>query len=621
MKVSGSDLLERNLAAYRAISPDGASLIENSETDFEIIPTSSEFPTLKSGNVLLHSSRDPWTEAKRQLAELKKGDEERAFLFFGAGLGYSVLHSLEFEKLICVWMEPFPGILKIAFSLSDFSESISNGRLRIFLPPYEETSFYEGFKGISGLPVSFIPHRGSLQWNPEKYQELRFLSEAFFHKKDVNTATLTRFEKVWTSNFLRNLPELSELAPIAELFGVCDSRVDVVVCGAGPSLSRSLEDLKRFRDNFVLIAVDTALLVLQKAGVDPDLVFSVDPQPLNSKYLEGYEGNAKFVFDPTTSYHSLRMSYHTGENFVTSSPFPWIKILQNSLEGEIGTLDFGGSVSTNASSLGEKMGARALLFVGQDLSFPGTLAHCKGAILEERLNYLESRTFRRELHNFKQMSALPVKWADSLDGGKIRTNEKLLIFKKWFEERTKDRPWRNMGKEGVRLEGVPSDSFSAWYEKNPSDSELVSRVRNSLKGPHARRTDRKRILEELKTILSQLREFRTQVNKGEKLSQRIYRLIQDGEKDKPSIQAALREISAIDDSVSSKKGLTEFLGMSLQRVILAITEGYETELSLEEKKNERLAIAKKSVLLYTGLKEATDTNLRLLGKAWIRISP
>lgn len=619
MKEARSDLLQKNLAALRVFAPEAASDIENSRLDLEFSPNATDYPSLKIGNILLHSARDPWTEAKRQLADLKKEDEERAFLFFGAGLGYSILHALEFEKIICVWMEPFPGIVKAAFSVSDFSEFISSGKLRIFLAPYEESAFYEGFKGISGLPVSFIPHRGSLQWRPEEYQELRFLAETFFHKKDVNTATLTRFEKVWTGNFLRNLPELVLLRPIRELFTLCDSKVDAVICGAGPSLSSSLEEIARFRDNFILIAVDTALLVLQKAGIDPDLVFSVDPQPLNSKYLEGYAGNAKFVFDPTTSYHSLRMPFLKKGNFVTSSPFPWIKILESAFGGDLGTLDFGGSVSTNATSLAEKMGARALLFIGQDLSFPGSLAHCKGAVLEERLNFLETRKFRREHHNFRQMTALPAKWVESVSEQRLRTNEKLLIFKKWFEERVKDRPWRNLGKEGAKLEGISGESFASWYEKNPADTGAVSKVREFISGRENTNSYGYDVRSDLGNIRFELKEFLIQVKKGEKLSEKIYRLIKEGEKDKPGIQSALRDIASIDEAVGSKKGLTEFLGMSLQRVILAITEGYETELSLEEKKNERLAIAKKSLLLYSGLKETTEMNLRLLHRSLVRM--
>ncbi|TGK07434.1 DUF115 domain-containing protein [Leptospira semungkisensis] len=620
MNEFSSELLEKNLEALRSFAPEAADRIRSSSQELELIQTNAGLPTLKIGSIYLHSSRDPWTESVRQLAELNKGDEERAFLFFGAGLGYSIRHALEFDKIICVWMEPFPEIMRYAFSTYDFSGSIKSGKLRVFLPPYEEAAFYEGFKGISGLPVSFIPHRGSLQWKKDEYQELRFLAETFFHKKDVNTATLTRFEKVWTGNFLRNLPELANLEPIRELFGICKSKVDVVVCGAGPSLYLSLQELKEYRENFLLIAVDTALLILQKVGIDPDIVFSVDPQPLNSKYLEGYIGKAKFVFDPTTSYHSLRMPYIEKKQYMTSSPFPWIKLIEEAVPGGLGSVDFGGSVSTNATSLAEKMEARSILLLGQDLSFPGTQAHCKGAILEERLNFLESRKFRREHHNYKQMTALPAKWVESVRGSKLRTNEKLLIFKKWFEERQKDRPWRNLGKDGAKLEGINNANFADWFRENPSDVSAIHEVRNTIQSSKGLGVDRENVLQSLRKVYKELKEFKVQVSAGEVLSKKIYTLIQKGEKDKESIRVALNEISSIDDSISSKKGLTEFLGISLQRVILAITEGYDTELTLEEKKNERLSIAKKSLLLYSGLKTATEMNIRLLSKSLARFT-
>ncbi|EQA44622.1 PF01973 family protein [Leptospira broomii serovar Hurstbridge str. 5399] len=621
MKELRSDLLDKNLKSLGKISPEIAQEIRSSYIEAELVQTPSGQPSLKIGSTLLHSSREPVTEVMRQLDSLKKGDEDRVFLFFGSGLGYSVQYALGFDKVVCVWMEPFPGMIKLAFSLHDYSGELENDRLRIVLSPFDEASLYAGLKGVSGLPVSFIPHRGSLQWNAVAYQEPRFLAETYFHKKDVNTATLTRFEKVWTGNFLRNLPELLHLHPIRSLFELCQSKIDIIVCGAGPSLSHSLSDLKRFRESFILIAVDTALLILQKAGIDPDLVFSVDPQSLNSKYLEGYTGDSAFVFDPTTSYHSLRLPSVAKGGFFTSSPFPWIKLIELNLDGGIGSLDFGGSVSTNATSLAEKMGARSLLLLGQDLSFPGTLAHCKGAILEERLNFLERRKFRREFHNHKQMTALPAKWVESETGKSLRTNEKLLIFKKWFEERKKEIPWRNLSSEGARLESIPFIGISDWFNQNPVDLKFVQDIRNSIKRirnskPLLRSMD---LLEDLKRISIELREFLKEVQRGEDLSRKIYTLIGDGGRERDSIQSSLREIARVDELVASKKGLTEFLGTSLQRVILSITEGYETDLTLEEKKNEQLAIAKKSVLLYEGLRSATQLNIRLLGKSIFRI--
>nr|WP_016756838.1 6-hydroxymethylpterin diphosphokinase MptE-like protein [Leptospira santarosai] len=625
------------------------------------LPVSMEIKTSKTGHpvliadgIALHSLIDPITESKRLLVGLKKEDEERVFLFFGAGIGYVVQESLKFKNLTAVWMEAEPAVIRYALSLFDYSEFLESGRLRILLAPILEDDLYAAFCGISGFPISFIPHRGSNQWKKDSYQELRLISEGFFHKKDVNISTLVRFEKIWTRNFIFNLPELARMQPIGSLFGLCKGKADILVCGAGPSLILSLEDIRTYRKNLILIAVDTALTVLWNAGIDPDLFFSVDPQALNTKYLEGYNGNAKIVFDPTSSYHSLRLPGKFKKGFFTSSPFPLIKILSSKPEEEIGAVDFGGSVSTNSVSLAEKMEARNILLVGQDLSFPNKLAHCKGAVLEERLNHIESRKLRREYHNHKQMTALPVKRTRSIRGEEIRTNEKLLIFKKWFEEHPKKNPWFNFGKDGVILEGIPNADFSEYMQKNECDLEFVRSIKYKIhnianvfefdspekESAFEGKSDRvsaeykvesevsiqnttvgktpsntqERILSELKVLFEQLKGFSEKVTRGRILSARLYSQIQAEDKFKDQILKHLKEMDRIDEEVSSRKGLTEILGMSIQRTVLMITEGYEGGLSLEEKKNERLGIAKKSLLLYQGLEDACKLHSKLIGK-------
>ncbi|WP_082281227.1 motility associated factor glycosyltransferase family protein [Leptospira kirschneri] len=633
-------------------SSDSISQVSTFSSSLEIKTSKTGHPVLIAEGIALHSLMDPITESKRLLEGLKKEDEERVFLFFGAGIGYVVQESLKFKNVTAVWMEVVPEVLRYALSIFDYSDFLESGRLRILLSPILEEDLYSAFRGISGFPISFIPHRGSNRWKKDSYEELRFISESFFHKKDVNISTLTRFEKIWTRNFISNLPQLTSMQPIRSLFEICKGKADILVCGAGPSLILSLNDIKTYRKNLILIAVDTALMVLWNFGIDPDLVFSVDPQVLNTKYLEGYNGNAKIVFDPTSSYHSLRLPGEFKNGFFTSSPFPLIRILSSKPEEEIGVVDFGGSVSTNAVSLAEKMKARNILLVGQDLSFPNKLAHCKGAVLEERLNHVESRKLRREYHNHKQMTALPVKKAVSIRGGEIRTNEKLLIFKKWFEEHPKKSPWFNFGKDGVVLDGIPNMDFSKYIQENECDLKFVESIRNQIlfisekerlesdflnykshfsqayvsetnsfskneddvAQNFSRFISKKKILSELNVLSDQLKGFIEKVTQGRILSERLYFQVKEENRFKDQILKNLKEMDRIDEEVSSRKGLTEILGLSIQRTVLMITEGYEGGLTLEEKKNERLGIAKKSFLLYQGLEEACKLHSKLILK-------
>lgn len=81
MKELRSDLLDKNLKSLGKISPEIAQEIRSSYIEAELVQTPSGQPSLKIGSTLLHSSREPVTEVMRQLDSLKKGDEDRVFLF------------------------------------------------------------------------------------------------------------------------------------------------------------------------------------------------------------------------------------------------------------------------------------------------------------------------------------------------------------------------------------------------------------------------------------------------------------------------------------------------------------------------------------------------------------
>jgi hypothetical protein len=582
--------------------------IEESEMDELLLEESkTKIPILKIDNQYLHSKHDPIKEANRFATELPNDGRERIYLYIGAGLGYIVQESLNRENLTQCWLESDSRIIKIALSLFDYSPYLKSQQLQILIQPISEDDLYETFKGKSTTPVTLVPHRASFQWKEKNYQAIKFLCEKFFHKKDVNLATLVRFEKIWTKNMILNLPSLTKLHPVSRLFGIAKKCNILVVC-AGPSLTESLPDILKYRNSFLLIAVDTALAILEAAGIEPDLIYSVDPQALNSFYLEGYNGRGKLVIDPTSTYLSLRLNIGPRQGFFSSSPFPFIKILDEISENEIGEIPYGGSVSTNAIALARLMEAENIYITGQDLAFSHNLAHAKGAILEERLNHLETRKFRREKHNHFQLTALPKLWEISLDDKKIHTNEKLVIFRNWFQENAKDTI--NLTKSGLKIEGLKNSNFQNEFgrqfrkqEENSSALNLKEKI-DSICKEDKTWAKPKALENSLKELHTQLKDFLPQVEKGFKLSTLIFKNIESGSENPEYLSNKIQEMNLIDELVSNRKNLNEILSTSLQRVIFSVTEGYEANLTSQERENERLGIAKKSVLLYEGLRNS-----------------
>lgn len=606
------------LKNLEALPESLATQLRNAAAPYPLELAKSGAYTWKLDNTYIHSQHDPIKEALRLSKEVPNDGEKRIFMLFGAGLGHIVPFLLEIKQSTVIWIEPFDFILKEALSLRDFSESISENRLIPILAPISESSFSEAMKGKATYPITFLPHRGSLQWKEKEYTELRYSAEQLFHKKDVNIATLTRFEKIWAKNIIFNLPEISKLLPVNHLFGLAEGG-KVLVAGAGPSLFHSIPKIREYRNHFILLAVDTALPILSEFDLEPDLVFSVDPQILNSQYLENYSGKALLIFDPTSTYASLRLKKGPRVCFLTSSPFPLLRLVSKDPNLEIGSIPFGGSVSTNACSLGTLMGAKTY-FVGQDLAFTEELAHAKGAIMEERLNFKESRYFRRELHNYRQLFALPQKKVKGASGETWITNEKMLIFKKWFEDHAKDNDWCNLTYQGAELEGIPSATFDSSF--NVEDIAVASKARASLES--IAQNDKtlippKALLLNLENSISGLDSFEKPIAKGLEISRRLYRQIDLDQIDHKRFQTDLRVIELLDEEIASKKGLNETLSLGIQRVILTVTENYEGSLTPKEKEIPQLGIAKKSVVLYEGLFDATKRLKKQMRRILFRI--
>ncbi|TGK96360.1 DUF115 domain-containing protein [Leptospira brenneri] len=600
---------------------------KNSETkiSYELTKSKTGDPTLELDGVWIHSRFDPKKEAERFATELPHDGSERIYLLFGAGLGYIIPFLMERKNITTIWMEPNSFFIRESFRIFDFSKSFLEGKLILITGEGMEDQLSEAVKGKGTHPISFVPHRGSWQWKEDEYLRLKYTAEQMFHKKDVNLATLTRFEKIWAKNICYNLPELSKFRPVSDLFGIA-KEISIVVCGAGPSLSESIPEIIKFRKQFLLLAVDTAVPILTSFGAEPDLIFSVDPQALNSQYLEDYSGEAILVFDPTSTYISLRLEKGPNKGFVTSSPFPLIGLLERTGSDEIGSVPFGGSVSTNAASLATLMGAKSVYLVGQDLSFTKGLAHSKGAVLEERLNYLESRKFRREKHNYKQLFALPRKQVKGNQEEIYITNEKMLIFKKWFEDHAKENPWINLTRFGAKLEGIPHSEFSNEFSNDEFETKnqtnLVQSVRNqihSLLQNEISFFNQDQLVSEIKSTTEALLNFVTTVKRGLTVSRRIYNQIQKNQINPKTFSEDIKQMDSIDEQVSGKKGLNEILSLGIQRVILTITEGYDDHLSVEEKENAQLGVAKKSLLLYEGLYESVRTTKRMLTKSLYRM--
>ena len=200
---------------------------------------------------------------------------------------------------------------------------------------------------------------------------------------ELATPFIQRKHKWLEPKYLARLAENEALvardADVAELFSRIPGQ-KIVIAGAGPSLANQYSWLREKRDQFLLIAVDTALRSLSAAGVVPDVVVSQDFSP--TLFQNAFSGLPFNQFS-----HSILVYFPL---VATKIPENWpgkrmVAYTQDAVYRDIcekyprAELFSSGSVIHPAVDLAVKMGGKQLYLCGADFSFNKNQSHVSGA--------------------------------------------------------------------------------------------------------------------------------------------------------------------------------------------------------------------------------------------------
>lgn len=601
------ELFEKNIAALRVKDRTLASITENAPDDGSIAIVEGKngpVPEIVIGGkaVALHSRIDPIKEAARFASEIHPGEFD---LFIVAGFGFAyhledLLRRVGSDAVVLV-VEKSPLLIKKACEYRDLADLFSDSRFILLLSPSED-DIARALQGKSTRRTAFLLHRGSHQADVEFYSNVLRIARSYLSTKDVNIATLAKFEKTWTQNIARNAGYLADL-PRARFFYGAFEGVPAIVAAAGPSLSESIDFIRKNTARALIVAVDTSYRILRKHGIEPHFCVTVDPQSVNARYFEGNTpSKTVLVADPSS--HPSVFKLFKGRIVRAGTAFPMMKWIDE-ICGEGGEIAHGGSVSTNAYDFAKRLGASPVVLVGQDLAFTGGYAHARGSYLDDQVHLRTERFFTAEMFNRRQLTALPKIFIDGIRGGRVHTNQKMMIFLSWFERRN-DPSLVNATVNGARMKGVAhvddtavdlGEAKDLWnildavYEKAKREQQS-SKVRPLLEEKCAKlRAD----VEELLPVLDRA------VRLSEDLAEQTASVNRDGAK----VAYILKKLDEADRAIESKKKTTDMIGLTIQKVVHTIMEGHDLD-EEEGKMSSDEKIARRSLYLYRGLQEGAE---------------
>jgi len=336
--------------------------------------------------IYIHSPYDPQREAEQYAeGQLREAGSGNFTVFFGMGLGFGmqeVLSRLPAENRVLVF-EPHFELFYLAFCHVDLStllthnqttvtcDSSIQGAMMMYMNMFELATF-SGVQFFSNPAFEVLPQAPAFD---EFAQRIRYEMTAI----SGNIQTLMVMGEMQQTNIILNFPEILDNPPFQHLIKRFSGRPAVIV-SAGPSLEKNVQLLTELDERALIIAVDTSVRPLLAAGITPHAVVTGDPQELNSRHLRGIDlPETYLIAEPQSPIASLRG--WTGPKFICSfhdNLMQWV----DRVLGDRGHVLVWGSVAVMAYDVAVKIGADPIVFVGQDLSFPGGRTYTSGTFFE-----------------------------------------------------------------------------------------------------------------------------------------------------------------------------------------------------------------------------------------------
>lgn len=353
--------------------------------------------------------------------------------------------------------EPSVEVFEECCEQSDISDILEDKRVRFYIPDvtdsiedimkknlqYSDFTFTE-FCILPGYDILFH----------EECEEFQNLIIERLRDEAVKKGTSLSFQRVIPRNTLYNMKHTIRTRNIGQireaLEGYPLEDIPAVIVCAGPSLDKNIQELKKIQGRALIIVVDAALRAVMRAGIHPDLVCTVDPNPPERFFTDLDLCGLTWCCENASKPEIIRKY---GERVYYFGYFEkgWNQMISEMLGYGFPVLPTGGSVSSIAFAMALYFGFRKIVFMGQDLAFTGGKSHTSGieGALGDNDKYIKSRCLME---------------VEGIDGTMLQTDFQMWYYKQWFEKAIRDGGDRmrviDATEGGAKIEGTENMKMS-----------------------------------------------------------------------------------------------------------------------------------------------------------------
>ncbi len=399
-------ILERNLEAIGRCSPATAQSVRtaSAHAGLEWVCADDGRWSASLDGRWLASKRRPWDEAQRFAAGLDP-TEAGAAVVTGFGVGHHVeaMCAVMGRGGVVLCYEPDVSLLRAVFERVDCSAWIASCNLAIMTDEHDASAIstvLQGVESVVALGIKVFAHQPS---QPRLGQGGSVFCAAFTSViSAMKTSVVTTLMQTETTlrNLLANADWYSSAPGAGDLVGCASGRPAVVV-SAGPSLARNLHLLGEdgVRDRVVIIAVQTVLKPMLKAGIKPHFVVAVDYHEISKRFYEGLSAS---------DVEGITLLCDPKANPVICETYPGaVRLLHDGvLHGLLGehsghdtaSVPPSATVAHLAYTSARLMGCDPVILIGQDLGYSDGVYYGTGAAIHE--------VWAGELNSFRTLETL-----------------------------------------------------------------------------------------------------------------------------------------------------------------------------------------------------------------------
>lgn len=600
-----NSIFQKNISALQVRNSSLAyKILAHIPTDIpELIQENGAYNLLYKGK-LVHNKISPLGEAK-EIFSMAQNTPVSIHLVYGLGLGYlfQVVSANSIGTVILY--EPDLTILKIVFTLVDFSNDILKQNV-YFSDNFDEVSEIVYKKsGMKNFP-ELLSLTSAQEFDPNGFGDfVRKLKNAIgAFSLDLRYTK----EKFYPSlkMLINNIPKLMYEIPLARFKDVYQGKTALVV-SAGPTLDRNIETIKKYRDRFVLFVVGTALKALETNGIKPDFLCIIETYD-SSKQIAGIDlSGVNFITEPYSNpklrdFKFKQIFSHIAANVPINHL--WSEITGENIEEYWSK----GTVSYTALNSARLLGCSKIILVGQDLAYIEGQCYSKDSAYKDLVCGVNPEIGRWEImaKDFEKFADAISNNADKekrktaaqrrlknlnaslylvkgISGDMIPTESVYAAFVKPLEEYAEhfnDRTYINTSLVGAQIDGFENMSL----EEALQNSEPVG----DLSLINGRKYDREMVYNNIKLKSSELKEAFGLIEEGLKLYKGLNNDIKRYKSATVEVLKSLKKLSLNYMSLSSdftkKSKLFDFMTSS-ERIDLDYEMKMTQEFSVENISN------------------------------------